>query len=103
MKAEPQGQNSTLNPKPTFGAWRSCALGRPTELHGYVHGLRLSFIPAWMVGGLSKGLFYGVISTLTPIRIPLRARISVLITYLLSRPTLQVGIPKPLRRMVKGS
>ena len=46
---------------------------------------------AWRVGGLSNWLFLGLISTITPIRVPFRVLISLLTTYLLSPPTLQVG------------
>ena len=44
----------------------------------------------WRVGGLSNCLFWGLISTITPIRVPFRVLISLLTTYLLSPPTLQV-------------
>ena len=45
----------------------------------------------WRVGGLTKWLFCRVISTITTIRVPFRVLISLLTTYLLSPPTLQVG------------
>ena len=45
----------------------------------------------WRVGGLSNWLFSGLISTINPIRAPFRVLISLLTTYLLSPPTLQVG------------
>ena len=45
----------------------------------------------WRVGGVSKQLYYRVISTITPIRIPFRVPITLLTTYLVSPPTLQVG------------
>ena len=41
-------------------------------------------------GDLLSSYFYGVISTITPIRAPFRVLISLLTTYLLSPPTLQV-------------
>ena len=44
----------------------------------------------WRVGGLSTWLFFRLISLITPIRIPFRVLISLLIIYLLSPPTLQV-------------
>ena len=45
----------------------------------------------WRVGGLSNWLFLGLISTITPIRVSFRVLISLLTTYLLSPPTLQVA------------
>ena len=46
---------------------------------------------AWRVGGLSNCLFSGLISIVTPIRVPFRVLISLLTTYLLSPlKTLQV-------------
>ena len=50
----------------------------------------------WRVGGLSNWLFEGLISTITPIRVPFRVLISLLTTYLLSPPTLQVGFVEGL-------
>ena len=50
----------------------------------------------WRVGGLSNWLFKGLISTITPIRVPFRVLISLLTTYLLSPPTLQVRGPRGL-------
>ena len=50
------------------------------------------WVPTWRVGGLTKSLFYRVISTITPIRAPFRVLISLLTTYLLNPPTLQVII-----------
>ena len=50
--------------------------------------------PTWRVGGLSNCLFLGLISTITPIRVPFRVLISLLTTYLLSPlKTLQVRVP----------
>ena len=46
--------------------------------------------PTWRPRGLSKSVTSRVISTITPIRIPIRAFVTLLITYLLSPPTFQV-------------
>ena len=54
------------------------------------YGIRM--IPVtWRVGGVSKQLYYRVMSTITPIRIPFRVSITLRTTYLVSPPTLQVG------------
>ena len=45
----------------------------------------------WRVGGLRKWLLYRLMRIITPIRDPLRVLIRLLIPYLLSPPTLQVG------------
>ena len=46
-------------------------------------------------GDLLSSYFYRVISTITPIRVPFRVLISLLTTYLLSPPTLQVVYKNP--------
>ena len=58
-----------------------------------------SMATTWRVGGLSNWLFYGLINSTTPIRVLFRVLISLLTTYLLSPPTLQVWT----RRLERGS
>ena len=51
----------------------------------------------WRVGGLSNWFFLGLISTITPIRVPFRVLISLLAIYLLSPPTLQAGFGNQMK------
>ena len=81
--------NAGFCPSTVFGlpcAFQEFFFGAQTAL-----GLRGLRVLAWRVGGLSNCLFLGLISTITPIRVPFRVLISLLTTCLLSPPTLQVG------------
>ena len=72
------------------GVWLARRLWPRLRLLGFRSGCR-SLCFTWRVGGVSKQLYYRVISTITPIRIPFRVPITLLTTYLVSPPTLQVG------------
>ena len=66
------------------------------------HGSELVYVlckplSTWRVGGLGKQLFYRVISIITPFRIPVSVLVCLLVSHLLSPPTLQVMNPLSLR------